>query len=97
MALQFRPAAAMDVEDAFFWYESQSAGLGERFLAAVDSAVVRIADHPAQFAVVSRGTRRALLDRFPYSLYYRIADDDVLVIACMHGSRDPRRWMSRER
>ena len=96
MDLQFRPAAANDVEEAYFWYESQSTGLGERFLAAVDGMLSRITEHPAQFAVVHRRTRRARLDRFPYALFYQTTDNLVLVFACMHGSRDPRRWMSRE-
>ena len=29
------------------------------------------------------------------SLYYRIIDDQVIVVACMHGRRHPRRWQSR--
>jgi plasmid stabilization system protein ParE len=35
------------------------------------------------------------LRRFPYSLFYRIIDDQVIVVACMHGRRHPRRWQSR--
>jgi plasmid stabilization system protein ParE len=35
------------------------------------------------------------LRRFPYSLFYRIIDDQVIVVACMHGRRHPRRWRSR--
>jgi hypothetical protein len=30
-----RPAAAADVEDAYRWYESQRAGLGDEFLEAL--------------------------------------------------------------
>jgi hypothetical protein len=34
-------------------------------------------------------TRRALLARFPYALFYRAEPDRVLVIACFHAKRDP--------
>lgn len=50
---------------------------------------------PEIFPVVHRQTRRALLRRFPYGLYYRIVDDQIVVVACMHGRRNPRRWQSR--
>ena len=95
MPVVVRPAAAADVDDAYLWYENQRRGLGEEFLTAVDSAKARIAAAPAQFAIIHRDTRRVLLQRFPYALYYRIHGDVVLVVACMHGRRDPQRWLSR--
>ncbi len=91
----FRPAAAADVEDAFVWYEKQRVGLGEEFLAAVSTALERILANPEQYPVVHRATRRALLTRFPYGLYYRVIEGQVVVIACIHAKRDPRRWQSR--
>lgn len=91
----FRPAAAADVEDAYQWYESQQAGLGEEFLAAVRASLGSMTANPESFPVVHRQTRRALLRRFPYGLYYRIFDDQIVVVACMHGRRNPRRWQSR--
>jgi hypothetical protein len=33
--------------------------------------------------------------RFPYSLIYRVIGDDVFVLACFHGKRNPRVWRSR--
>lgn len=91
----FRPAASADVEDAYRWYEAQQIGLGEEFLAAVGSLLESVATNPQQFPVVHRHTRRALFRRFPYGLYYRVVDDQVVVVACMHARRDPQRWQSR--
>ena len=51
--------------------------------------------NPQQFPIVHRETHRALCRRFPYGLYYRIVDDQIVVVACMHARRDPRRWQSR--
>jgi hypothetical protein len=33
--------------------------------------------------------------RFPYAMYFRIYDEGVVVVACMHGRRNPRRWQVR--
>jgi plasmid stabilization system protein ParE len=34
--------------------------------------------------------RRAILRRFPYSLFYVIEQDQVIVLACMHQHRKPK-------
>jgi hypothetical protein len=35
------------------------------------------------------------LRRFPYSLFFVIEDETLIVIACFHGSRDPAQWQTR--
>lgn len=90
-----RPAAAADIEDAYRWYESQRVGLGDEFLAAVGTAVESLTTYPERFPIVYRQAHRANLRRFPYSLFHRIIGDQVVIVACMHGRRQPRRWQSR--
>lgn len=90
-----RPAASADVEDAYRWYEAQQTGLGEEFLAAADAVMKSVVANPLQFPVIHRQTRRALFHRYPYGIYYRIVSDQIIVVACMHGRRNPRRWQSR--
>ena len=90
-----RPAAAADIESAMLWYEGQSPGLGADFLTAVDAALHRIRRHPAIFAKIHRDARRVLIHKYPYMIVYRVYPDRVLVLACMHGKRDPERWRSR--
>lgn len=91
----FRPAAASDVEDAYQWDEHQRRGLGDEFLSALSTAIQSVLEYPERFPVVYRQMRRINLRRFPYSLFYRIYNDEIIVVACMHGRRDPRRWRFR--
>jgi len=93
--LLIRPAAAADMEEAYVWYENRRTGLGEEFLAAVDSLLGEIRAHPTAYQVIHREARRALLRRFPYAIFYRVYAENVVVLACMHGRRDPKRWMNR--
>jgi len=95
MPLVFRPAAAADLDEAFLWYERQRPGLGDEFLAVFQSALDDIMAHPNRYPVIRRNTRRALVHRFPYGVFYRVYGETVVVVACMHGRRDPRRWESR--
>jgi len=66
MLVVWRPAAAADVEEAFVWYERQSSGLGDEFLAAVQSTLDAVREYPLRYPVIYREARRALIRRFPY-------------------------------
>jgi plasmid stabilization system protein ParE len=94
--LVFRPAAAKDVEEGFRWYEEQRTGLGEEFLEEVERMVRAALESPQRYPIARRETRRALLQRFPYGLFYRVYGDRIVVVACMHVSRDPIRWGLRQ-
>lgn len=91
----FTSEAQADVEEAFAWYEAQRPGLGETFRRALDLAVESIEAHPEAYAILHRQTRRVLLPRFPYGLYYRVLGQNIVVVACLHGKRHPRLWRSR--
>lgn len=90
----FRPEAAAEAADAREWYESRQAGLGLKFASTVRETISRIADDPLLFPSIRGETRRAVLRRFPYVLYFRILDEAIIVLA-VHGRQDPRRWQER--
>jgi plasmid stabilization system protein ParE len=91
----FTPAARAELIDAQDWYEREATGLGRRFRQASDALVERMSSNPRQSPVVYKNVRRALLRRFPYSLFFVLEDDALLVIACFHASRDPSHWQRR--
>ncbi len=66
-----------------------------QFRESLRAAVARIAANPKQFATGPRQTRRALLQRFPYLLIFREAEEDCYVVAVFHMSRDPTTWRRR--
>jgi plasmid stabilization system protein ParE len=94
-AVIFTRAARAEVIEAQDWYEGEAAGLGQHFLRAIDALTGRLGSHPQQFPIVFKNVRRALLRRFPYSLFFVVEGDTLLVIACFHASRDPLRWQGR--
>ena len=94
--VRLRPEAELDLADAAFWYEAQQNGLGRQFLGEALAVFAALADSPHLHPVVHRNTRRALLRRFPFGVYYRIEAATIVVVADMHGSRNPNRWKQRE-
>jgi plasmid stabilization system protein ParE len=91
----FTQAARAELIAAQDWYEGEASGLGRRFRQAVDVLAKRMSENPRQFPTVYKNVRRALLRRFPYSLFFVVKDDALIVIACFHASRDPSHWQKR--
>ncbi|HVV49651.1 MAG TPA: type II toxin-antitoxin system RelE/ParE family toxin [Polyangia bacterium] len=89
--LVYRPEAAADVRAAFEWYEQQRDGLGGEFLAELANAERALQTNPLAFRILRRDARRIMLRRFPYQLFYRVTTDVVVVVACFHGRRSPKR------
>ena len=81
----------LDTQD---WYEARQGGLGAVFGAALDQTIVRIAERPLMFPRVHGEIRRAIMNRFPFAVYFRSGEDGIVVLA-VHGRQRPRRWQSR--
>jgi plasmid stabilization system protein ParE len=95
MQVIFTPAARAELVEAYDWYESRHPGLGVRFRGEVEAAVLRFRENPHQFPIVFEDVHRARLRKFPYGLFFRVEIGALIVIACFHGSRDPRQWERR--
>ena len=93
--LVLRPEVEAEIAEAAEWYEGRGAGLSAEFLRAVDAAVASILRSPDQYQVVHQQKRRALLRRFPYALIFTATEAEVVLLACLHTRRSPRRWLRR--
>lgn len=93
----FRRKARLDALDAYRWYQKQQPGLGVDFRHELDATLHRIGEHPKAYSVLERDTRRALMRRFPYSVFFREYEDTVVIIAVFHTHRDPNTWNRRIR
>ena len=95
LEVRLRPEAEQDLADAAAWYELQRRGLGHDLLDEVFAVISSIAETPLMYPDVHRETRRALIRRFPFAVYFRLEAEAIVVVAVMHGSRNPRRWKFR--
>ncbi len=95
MHVYIRPAALAEIDEAYEWYASEQAELGNEFLISVQAALEQIGSNPKRYPVLRNTTRRILLHRFPYAIYFRVGKNLVAVTACVHGKRNPIQWQSR--
>lgn len=90
--LKFSTRALRETGEAKAWYELQSPGLGEEFIAAMELQLKRLEQAPLLYAEAIPNVRRALLPRFPYGLFYAVRGNLVHVLAVLHDARNPNRW-----
>jgi plasmid stabilization system protein ParE len=90
-SVTLRPKAEADLVDARQWYDDQRFGLGEEFLAAVAESLLDLENSPHTPAIYYRDFRRLLTKRFPYKIFYRIVNDQVIVFRILHSARDHER------
>jgi plasmid stabilization system protein ParE len=90
--VQVRPDADADAISARDWYRQQSVPSGHRFADELATSIASIADNPEKYPVVYRGVRRAMTSRFPYAVYFVVAQDRITILRILHQARDPREW-----
>src|SRR5690348_8189250 len=94
-AVRFHPEADDELAEAREWYEARSEVAAQAFALEIDHAISRILGSPERYPVGHRREHRFVLDRFPYTILYRIREDHVFITAVAHQSRRPEYWRHR--
>lgn len=93
----FHPLAEQELVEAVDYYEEQKPGLGLEYLEEVEHAVDFLIRYPEAGSIVQGSLRRLVLPRFPYSLLYRILENDrIRILALAHHKRRPQYWHDRD-
>lgn len=84
-----RVQARAEFDEAFDWYEQQGTGLGVEFMDQVQAVFDQISALPELRPAIYRDVRKALVDKFAYSVFYRVGTERVIVLAVFHNKRNP--------
>lgn len=88
--------AEQDLDDAFQWYERQDPGLGKEFIRCVDAGIATLNRYPFHHPIIqNEHVRRAILNRFPFSIYFINEEALITIFAILHQRRSPDFWKSR--
>lgn len=84
------------------WYERERPGLGAEFERAIDAALDLLEEEIVPLTSVpgvagTRGVKRLILRRFPYSVIVHERNTEIFVIAFAHHARRPGYWRDRVR
>ena len=95
LAVTFRTAARSEFDEAALRYEANRVGLGAAFVAAIGRAASIAAENPLRHPVIYRNIRRVRARQFPYSVFYVVEAERVVVLSVFHSSRSPVIWQQR--
>jgi toxin ParE1/3/4 len=92
---RLHPEAWLEIEGADNWYQQRSLDAATEFVAEVFDAIRRIREAPHRWPAYLYGTRRYVLDRFPFSIVYLDTTELVNIVAIAHSKRRPGYWKRR--
>jgi plasmid stabilization system protein ParE len=96
--LKYRLTSAAEKEfaDAAQYLLDASPQAALDFVEVVSSAIEEIAENPHRYAVHARGIHVRRTQVHPYSIFYEIKPDHVLILSISHDAREPEHWSDRE-
>jgi len=92
---RFVKPAEDELAEALDHYNETTSGLGDRFLGEVREAVRLIEEFPYNSPVIDRKVRRKVVFEFPYSLFYIVGPEEIVILAVAHQKRRPLYWRRR--
>ena|SRR5258705_13841394 len=95
MRVRLHREARAELREARRWYYQRSPLSATAFAHAVDNAVSRIVEAPMQCPLSEHRTRKLILQRFPFNIFYLPGESEVVIVAVAHQKRRPGYWTSR--
>ena len=89
MTLKISQLAFFEIEDAKEYYNLQNSTLGDTFKNDIKRSIESIKKFPNLYPNITNDMRRCLLHRFPYSIFYAITDNTILILSVAHQHRKP--------
>ena len=97
MKVEYHPAVEIELKKVRDYYEERSPGLGAAFVDEFERQVLGLAARPEMWMVITGDVRRCLMRRFPYVIYFRRVEPDLLRITVVkHQRRHPQYGRDRE-
>jgi plasmid stabilization system protein ParE len=95
LPVRLTSVALQDLALAERWYLDEAPHVLASFEDEIDRTFYRISERPESYPTAESTVRRALVRKFPFSVFYRILPEWIEVVAVLHQSRDPRTWRQR--
>lgn len=89
------PEAESDIGGAILWYRERSPLAADALRAEIFAAIEDLSVNANIWPIHDGGVHRRLLKRYPYTVYYEIADCSVVILAVAHQRRFPDFWRDR--
>ncbi len=93
--VRFVEPARLEVLAEVGYYYQVEAGLGAKFLEAIEDVTARTLAYPLAGSPAQNRTRRVFLRDLPFALVYRSGEQGITIYALAHHARRLGYWRSR--
>jgi toxin ParE1/3/4 len=93
--ITFHPDVTDDIKSSYIWYEGKIKGLGDKFLEELEDGYISIQNFPDTWANFQFGFKRYILNKFPFSILYKVSNNKIFIVTIMHNSKNPNYWKER--
>jgi plasmid stabilization system protein ParE len=80
--------ALKHIQQIFDWYENEQVQLGYKFIDDIDLTFGTIALFPNAGIKSYAKTRKMMLRKFPFNVYYRVHQKRIIILAVLHQRRN---------
>lgn len=84
--------AQFDIASIYEYYNHQKVGLGLEFINELDEKLNYLSKEAQTIQLRFNNIRISHLDRFPYSIHFKITGKEVLVIGVYGMKENPNKW-----
>ena len=82
-----KPIVFIDTDEAVSYYENQLQGLGQKFYSNFLLSLNNVQQQPFIYTFVKPQVRRCRVEKFPYKIFYIVANDTISIIGLAHAKR----------
>ncbi|PIQ11593.1 MAG: hypothetical protein COW71_00280 [Ignavibacteriales bacterium CG18_big_fil_WC_8_21_14_2_50_31_20] len=90
--VRFAKEATIEFRESVNFYELKAKGLGLKLTNEIDSTIERIKLNFDLYPRVVENIRKIQVNKFPYSLFYEIENDTLIILRIFHNKRKPIDW-----
>ena len=95
MRFRLLSPAESEYADSMLFYLEESPQAADNFIEEVEAALLEIAEFPERYPISDDDVRAKVLTTFPFTIFYRVKNDEVVVSSISHDKRKPGHWRNR--
>ncbi len=95
MKIRYASSAEVEFAESALYYLEESPQAALNYEEKIDEAISLIAEAPERYPIYESEIRVKVVDTFPFSIYYRVREEEIQILSIAHQSRKPGYWSKR--
>ncbi|MDZ4711098.1 MAG: type II toxin-antitoxin system RelE/ParE family toxin [bacterium] len=91
-SITLTPQSYFDLENSYQWYSDQETNFVSNFLKEIEICFEKIRSNPYSYQLIKNNLHRATTRKFPFGIFFKIDNNEIIIFAVFHLSRDPQRF-----